>query len=277
MSKNPIQELWEITEPAIKCEKTLVFWESYKDNRENLSSYSANGFSLMQAGKPLKPELVPPLKVKQRGFGSEGGRSRLIHAICHIEFNAINLALDAMLRFPGMPEEYYSDWLSVAADESRHFMMLQKRLQDYGKSYGDYPAHDGLWQMAINTSDDCLKRMALVPRVLEARGLDVTPGMLVKLRQAGDMETVKVLEVILDEEVGHVEIGTRWFHYLCAQQNVDPTRTFGLLLQQHYSGAIKRPFNIEARLKAGFKVQEMDLLECMADGRSDCMESDESV
>ncbi|MEJ2654165.1 MAG: ferritin-like domain-containing protein [Acidihalobacter sp.] len=147
----------------------------------------------------------------RRGLGTREGRAALVHAVAHIEFNAINLALDAVYRFRSLPRAYYDDWLRVADEEARHFMLLADRLTDFGMRYGDLPAHNGLWEMAVKTADDWLLRMALVPRVLEARGLDVTPGMIERLRQAGDMETVAALEVILREEVGHVAIGSRWF------------------------------------------------------------------
>jgi len=180
-----------------------------------------------------------------------------VHAVAHIEFNAINLAIDAVYRFRGMPPDYYADWLSVAADEARHFQMLQDRLQAFGMEYGDLPAHNGLWEMAEKTADSCLVRMALVPRVLEARGLDVTPGMIQRLRAAGDRATAAVLEVILEEEIRHVALGTRWFRYCCAQQGLDPADTFIELLKSRYGGVPRGPFNLEARYEAGFSREEM--------------------
>ena len=215
-------------------------------------------------GRPVKPELVHPTQVPRRRLGNVEGRKALIHAIAHIEFNAINLALDAVYRFGGMPEAFYVDWLSVAEDESRHFAMLARRLEELGARYGDYPAHNGLWEMALATDQQCLERMALVPRVLEARGLDVTPGMIERLQGAGDNDTVKILRVILAEEVGHVEIGTRWFHWCCDQQGRDPELTFASLMKQFYQGQVRRPFNYPARQQAGFSEQEMNLLESMA-------------
>jgi uncharacterized ferritin-like protein (DUF455 family) len=194
-------------------------------------------------------------------LGSPAGRIALIHAIAHIEFNAINLALDAVCRFRGMPQQYYFDWLSVAADEARHFQLLQRRLQQLGAGYGDLPAHDGLWEMAENTADSCLVRMALVPRVLEARGLDVTPGMMQRLQSAGDLESVDILQVILEEEVGHVAIGSRWFAWCCEQEGKDPVPTFLELLQSRYTGTVRGPFNVDARLMAGFTAEEMVALE----------------
>ena len=173
---------------------------------------------IRKPGRPETPELVAPVNVPRRRLGSEAGRAAMVHAITHIEFNAINLALDAIYRFRGMPERYYFDWLSVAADESRHFQMLNSRLADMGHAYGDFHAHNGLWQMAVKTGHDCMVRMALVPRVLEARGLDVTPGMIKRLGSVGDTDTVDILKTILEEEVGHVEIGSRWFAWWCSRR-----------------------------------------------------------
>jgi len=212
-------------------------------------------------GRPALPELVEPSRVPRRRLGSVHGRAALVHAIAHIEFNAINLALDAVCRFRGMPDNYYSDWISVAADEARHFSLLAGRLQAMGFSYGDLPAHNGLWEMAEKTTDSCLVRMALVPRVLEARGLDVTPGMINRLRGAGDAETIAILDVILAEEVGHVAIGTRWFNYCCELEGKEPMATFLDLLETRYSGKVRGPFNTPARIEAGFTQAEMTALE----------------
>lgn len=211
-------------------------------------------------GRPVRPELVDASRVPRRRLGSEQGRAALVHAIAHIEFNAINLALDAAYRFRGMPPEYYQDWISVAVDEARHFRLLENRLHELGSGYGDFPAHNGLWEMAVKTAGDCLVRMALVPRVLEARGLDVTPGMIKRLQAVGDDETVAALEVILAEEVRHVAIGTRWFRYCCRQQSLDPLATFLRLLKLYYGGSLKGPYNLEARFEAGFTSEEMAAL-----------------
>ena len=215
-------------------------------------------------GRPALPLLVAPRHLKPRGLGSAEGRATLIHAIAHIEFNAINLAVDAVYRFRGMPEQFYADWLSVAVDEARHFELLTARLAALGHGYGDFPAHDGLWQAACTTAHSCLARMALVPRVLEARGLDVTPGMIERLRAAQDLETIAVLEVILREEVAHVATGTRWFQYCCTVAGVDPEATFLQLLESHARGMIRAPFNLEARARAGFSAKEMDALGAIA-------------
>lgn len=211
-------------------------------------------------GRPPRPRLVAPRDVPQRGLGSAEGRAALLHAVAHIEFNAINLALDAASRFRAMPDDYRADWISVAADEARHFAMLQARLAALGVAYGDFDAHDGLWEMAQKTADHCLARMALVPRVLEARGLDVTPGMIRRLRGQGDLASVAVLEVILAEEVRHVAIGSRWFAWCCEADGVAPGPTFLALVREHSRGAIRGPFNLDARQAGGFAEAELRAL-----------------
>ena len=213
-----------------------------------------------EPGRPARPPLVEPAAVPRRRLGSPEGRAALLHAIAHIEFNAINLALDAVYRFRGMPGAFYLDWISVAVDEARHYELLAARLDRMGYAYGDFPAHNGLWEMAVKTDDSCLVRMALVPRVLEARGLDVTPGMIERLSSAGDLETVKVLQVILDEEVRHVAIGSYWFRWCCGQESLDPLETFLGLLERHYGGSLRGPFNLDARYQAGFSQDEMAAL-----------------
>ncbi|MDT0498054.1 ferritin-like domain-containing protein [Algiphilus sp. W345] len=202
-------------------------------------------------GRPPRPLLCHPREMPKRSLGGPAGRAALLHAVAHIEFNAINLALDAIWRFEAMPADYYHDWLSVARDEARHFGLCRQRLREMGLDYGELPAHDGLWEAAQKTAHDVLARMACVPRVLEARGLDVTPGMIERLRQAGDERSVAVLEVILHEEVRHVAIGTRWFRELCAQRQLPPDPTFRDLLARHQM-QVRPPFNWPAREAAGF-------------------------
>ena len=207
-------------------------------------------------GRPERPQLISPRDVPHRGLGSLEGRAALCHAVAHIEFNAINLALDACWRFGGMPPDYYTDWLSVAQDEARHFLAMRARLRELGSDYGALPAHNGLWEAAEKTSHDVLVRMACVPRVLEARGLDVTPGMIHRLRELRDHATIAVLEVILAEEVRHVEIGTRWFRWCCAQRGFDSVATFRALLAEH-GAQLRPPFNREARARAGVLPEEL--------------------
>ena len=211
-------------------------------------------------GRPEKPALIHPNDMKQRKLGSELGRATLIHAILHIEFNAINLALDAVYRFRDMPEQYYSDWLKVASEESYHFSLLEERLNELGYAYGDMPAHNGLWEMVLKTDHDVLIRMALVPRVLEARGLDVTPGMIERLKKAGDTKTVDILKIILRDEIGHVAIGSHWFKYCCDLKNVEPEETFRHLLIEYMGGGPNGPLHEAARLQAGFSQNEIDEL-----------------
>jgi uncharacterized ferritin-like protein (DUF455 family) len=217
-----------------------------------------------EPGRPLRPELVRPSQVRQRKLTSKAGRAAFLHALAHIEFNAINLGWDAVYRFRDLPEAFYDDWSRVAAEEAGHFALLRGRLRELGHEYGDFPAHDGLWYMARCTAHDSLVRMALVPRVLEARGLDVTPDMIRRLQGVGDHATVGVLETILRDEVGHVEIGTRWFRYLCRQRGLDPLETFSRLLNEYAAGRIRQPLNTEARQRAGFNDSELELLEQMA-------------
>ncbi|MEJ1335735.1 MAG: ferritin-like domain-containing protein [Candidatus Sedimenticola sp. (ex Thyasira tokunagai)] len=221
---------------------------------------------VVEAGRPKKPELVPPRQLKKRSPKSEEGRLALIHAVTHIEFNAINLACDAAFRFRDMPEAYYADWIRVAAEEAEHFQMLRQRLRDGGRDYGDYPAHNGLWEMALTTAHDLLVRMALVPRMLEARGLDVNPGMSRRFEQVGDLQTVEALKIILRDEVGHVEIGSRWFHYLCEERGLEPEETYFGLLNEYMTGRVSCPLHKTARLQAGFTERELERLEAMCRG-----------
>ncbi len=215
-------------------------------------------------GRPARPLLVEPRKLPRRGLGTVAGRAALIHAVAHIEFNAVNLAWDAVYRFRGMPAAYYRDWIGVAGDEARHFRLLAARLAQLGCAYGDFDAHDGLWEMAVKTSDSCLGRMALVPRVLEARGLDVTPGMIERLRLVGDADTVHILELILREEVAHVAAGSRWFAWCCARDEVDAETTFAALVQKFARGAIRNPLNADARRAAGFSDGDLARLAVLA-------------
>ena len=248
-----------ISSPEEKCAAVNDFWLALESDQLEFDPHTPV-VPIGVAGRPDKPELVEPSKLKRRRLGSEQGRAALVHAIAHIEFNAINLALDAASRFRNMPRQYYFDWLSVAVDEARHFQLLATRLKSLGFSYGDFPAHNGLWVMAQRTADDCLNRMALVPRVLEARGLDVTPGMIVRLQAVDDDETVRILRIILEEEIRHVEIGTHWFRICCDQMGLEPESTFLGLLKEYFGSSVRGPFNIPARMQAGFTQREMDAI-----------------
>ena len=209
-------------------------------------------------GLPAKPLLVPPLQVKRRAMHTSEGRAILIHALAHIEFNAINLALDAIWRFAGMPVDYYADWLQVAKEEALHFSMLAAHLQSLGYRYGDFPGHNSLWDMAERTSGDILARIALVPRTMEARGLDASPPVRAKLAQAGDMAAAQILDIILRDEIGHVAVGNRWYAWLCAQRGLEPVATYAALAEAYQAPVMRGPFNIEARRLAGFTEVELD-------------------
>ncbi len=249
----------ESAQPAEKVALTRRAFEALREDRLSLGDEGSIGLPVAP-GRPARPRLVLPREVPRRALGSAEGRAALVHAVVHIEFNAINLAWDAVYRFRGMPVDYYRDWVSVANDEARHFTMLAARLGQLGHAYGDFDAHNGLWEMAVKTADSCLARMALVPRVLEARGLDVTPGMIARLQAVGDHATAAILEVILREEVPHVATGTRWFRYCCGREGLDPTETFRRLLRERLGGRLHGPFNLEARRAAGFGEDELGFL-----------------
>ena len=210
--------------------------------------------------RPDKPALVPPHAVKRRKLGSEAGRKALLHAVAHIEFNAIDLAADMITRFTLDPHikdtdrvAFIRDWSRVCGEEAKHFSMVRARLQSLGTDYGDYDAHGGLWEAAQNTAHDIAARLAIAPMVLEARGLDVTPNMIEKLTQAGDHDSAAILQIIYDEEIGHVSIGTHWFHYVAAQQTLSPRDYFRKLVTEFFRGSVKPPFNIPARELAGLQ------------------------
>ncbi len=212
-------------------------------------------------GRPDRPPLVPPREVGKRAMHTIEGRAALIHALAHIEFNAINLALDAVWRFSGMPRAFYGDWLKVAAEEALHFSLLDAHLRSLGYSYGDFNAHDSLWEMAQKTADDMTARMALVPRTLEARGLDATPAVRAKLAQVGDDEAAAILDIILRDEVGHVAIGNHWYHWLCARDGKDPVALYADLSIRFKAPQLRGPFNLDARRAAGFSDEEIAVLE----------------
>ncbi len=248
------------TEPERKCHAVFEFQQRFDLEEHNFTALE-NVKKITVPGRPKNPLLVPPQQVPRRKLSTQEGRIALIHAITHIEFNAINLALDAMLRFQNMPKEYYRDWMQVAFEEAQHFTMLRKRLKQLDSDYGEFNAHNGLWEMAMKTCDSVVARMALVPRVLEARGLDVTPGMMKRLESVGDHETVAILKIIFEQEIGHVAIGSRWFAYACKHENLQPEETFQKLLSEFMSGELRGPFELEARKKAGFSDEELQALQ----------------
>lgn len=211
-------------------------------------------------GQPARPLLMAHLDVPQRSIFTPLGLAGLAHSVCHIEFNAINLALDAVWRFAGMPPAYYADWIRVAYEEATHFSLLRTQLQSMGHDYGDFPAHTGLWDMVERTKGDIVARMALVPRTLEARGLDATPPMQAKLRKVGTPDALKIigiLDIILRDEVGHVAIGNQWYRWLCERDGIDPIAHFQKLCLQHAAPRVRAPINEEARRLAGFTQDEL--------------------
>lgn len=233
---------------------------AWTEGRITLDAEASLSASCAIPGRPARPELVPPLAVERRSMRTEAGRAALIHALAHIEFNAINLALDAVWRFAGMPSDYYADWLRVAAEEALHFSLLAQHLRVHGYAYGDFNAHNSLWDMAEKTSDDILARIALVPRTLEARGLDASPPLRAKLAQAGDMQAAEILDVILRDEIGHVAVGNRWYGWLCERRGLEPVATYAALALQYKAPPMRGPFNIDARRAAGFSETELAAL-----------------
>jgi uncharacterized ferritin-like protein (DUF455 family) len=261
-TNNLFEAAWYIimmTHPPEKASAARALYKQWIDGEFDAVSLNQPE-RILYPGRPERPRLVDPRQVPKRGFNSRQGLVKLAHAIAHIEFNAINLALDAVYRFRGMPRDFYTDWLRVAAEESSHYMMLAEYLENNDARYGDYDAHNGLWEMALKTDHDVMVRMALVPRVLEARGLDVTPAMIGKLDKADEQQLVDILRIIHREEIGHVLTGTRWFNHVCEQRGLSPRRIFTELLDRHMNGAIQGPFDEDSRLSAGFTEDEMQHL-----------------
>lgn len=245
------------SDPTTKVAQVAVMTQGYRAGDWRVETAGMPTVTGPIPGRPARPELVPPRLVGRRSMITLEGRAMLIHALAHIEFNALNLALDAVWRFPDMPEAYYVDWLRVADEEALHFSMLTAHLSYLGFSYGDFPGHDSLWEMVEKTCNDVLARMALVPRTLEARGLDAIPPLRAKLAQAGDMDAAMILDRILRDEVGHVEIGNRWYNYLCQQRGLEPGPTYDQLAVRYEAPVLKGPFNLTARRLAGFTEAEL--------------------
>ncbi len=215
-------------------------------------------------GRPEQPVLVPHQQLKPRPVHTLEGRATLLHALAHIEFNAINLACDIVWRFAGLPEAFYRDWALVAREEALHYQLLATHLQDLGYAYGMFPAHNGLWEMAEKTQDDLLARLALVPRTLEARGLDAAPPIRAKLVAAGDRRAGEILDIILRDEVGHVAIGNHWYGWLCRERGLDPVATYAELARRYGAPRLRGPFNLSARRAAGFSEAELAALQAPA-------------
>lgn len=208
-------------------------------------------------GRPLAPILVPPSELTQRSVHTKEGRAALIHALAHIELNAIDLACDIVWRFAGMPDDFYVQWVRIAQEEALHFQLLSAHLRGMGYDYGDFPAHNGLWEMAERTKTDLLARLALVPRTLEARGLDASPPIRAKLVKAGDTRAGEILDIILRDEIGHVAVGNRWYRWVCEQRGLDPVTTYDALAESYRAPKLRGPFNEQARREAGFTDEEL--------------------
>jgi uncharacterized ferritin-like protein (DUF455 family) len=212
-------------------------------------------------GRPTKPALVPHKLLKHPSLATPEGRASLIHSIAHIELNAVDLAADVVWRFSGMPNEFYRDWINIAAEEAFHFTLLRDHLVGLGFDYGEFPAHNGLWEMAERTKGDILARIGVVPRTLEARGLDASPAVKRKLVGAGDHKVGRILDVILRDEIGHVAAGNRWYRWVCEQRQLDPLSAYSELVQRYQAPKLRGPFNVEARKLAGFTDSELTQLE----------------
>lgn len=230
-------------------------------------SHSFDSQDLCLPGRPIKPDLVAPKFVPKRKMDTVEGRAILWHSLAHIEFNAMNLALDAIWRFPNMPSDYYEDWLRVAKEEAYHFSLINAHLQSFGFRYGDFPAHNSLWEMVERTTDSVIARMALVPRTMEARGLDAVPEIRDRFQQIKDERAVEILEIILHDEIGHVLIGNRWFNFLCANDGLSPVVTYRELAEKYHAPTLRGPFNFDAREQAGFSSEELSLLESLSEKR----------
>jgi uncharacterized ferritin-like protein (DUF455 family) len=254
-------ELLSITDPKMKVERVSQLFADYHLQLIDLdvsASFNSKGMAL--PGRPQKPELVPPLSVPKRKMDTLEGRLSLLHSLAHIEFNAMNLALDAIWRFSDMPKQYYEDWLKVAKEEAYHFSLIEGHLQSVGVAYGDFPAHNSLWEMVERTADAVIARMALVPRTMEARGLDAVPAIRDRFKQVKDQRVVEILEIILSDEVGHVLIGNQWFNFLCTKDGLSPVKAYQELARAYRAPVLRGPFNLEARKQAGFTVEELNLL-----------------
>ena len=244
-----------------KLQLTAEAWKLYQLGELQFDSLSEPK-AIEQVCFPSKPELLAPRFMARRKLGTPEGVQAFYHALAHIEFIAIYLAWDMLYRFRGLPEKFYQDWLQVAQEEAQHFNLIRDHLRKLGIDYGDLPAHQGLWEHAQDTAHDILARLTIIPRCMEARGLDVTPGMIEKIRHLGDVDGVKILERILEDEQQHVLFGSEWFYQQCEQQQLAPEVTFKALILKYFKNhKPKGPFNIEMRLNAGFTANELAWLE----------------
>jgi uncharacterized ferritin-like protein (DUF455 family) len=246
---------WAQTDPNLKAQATLALDLSLPvGEHEELVAPAAG------PGRPARPLLVPHTQLKAKSMATPEGRAMLVHSIAHIELNAIDLALDVVWRFTGMPEAFYTDWVRIAQEEAKHFSLLRQHLLDLGFDYGDFPAHNTLWDMAERTQGDILARIGIVPRTMEARGLDASPGVKNKLVSVGDHRAGEILDIILQDEIGHVAAGNRWYRHLCAERDLDPVHTYAELIAQYDAPKLRPPFNMAARRLAGFEEAELAAL-----------------
>ena len=246
---------WAQTDPNLKAQAALVLDLSVPVGAlDSLSAPTAG------PGRAARPLLVPHTQLKAKSMATPEGRAMLVHSIAHIELNAIDLALDVVWRFAGMPESFYTDWVRIAQEEAKHFSLLRQHLLDLGFDYGDFPAHNTLWDMAERTQGDILARIGIVPRTMEARGLDASPGVKNKLLSVGDHRAGEILDIILEDEIGHVAAGNRWYRYVCTQRGLDPVRTYAELIAQYDAPKLRPPFNMTARRLAGFEDAELAAL-----------------
>ncbi len=257
------------TDVQSKVSQLANLFDEYQAGRNAINpSGKLNSQNLCLPGRPVKPDLVAPKFVPKRKMDTLEGRAILWHSLAHIEFNAMNLALDAIWRFPNMPQAYYEDWLRVAKEEAYHFSLINAHLQSFGFSYGDFPAHNSLWEMVERTTDSVIARMALVPRTMEARGLDAVPEIRDRFKQIKDERAVEILEIILHDEIGHVLVGNRWFNFLCANENLSPIPTYRELAEKYRAPTLRGPFNFDAREQAGFTAEELEILESLSEKRT---------
>ncbi len=243
------------TDAVRKAERTLALDLRLPVGRDELLTPAA-----LIPGRPPKPALIAHTLLKPKPLSTVEGRALLVHSVAHIELNAIDLALDVVWRFPGLPDAFYTDWMRIAQEEAKHFMLLREHLCSLGYDYGDFAAHNALWDMAERTQSDVLARIGIVPRTLEARGLDASPGVKNKLVGAGDHRAGQILDIILEDEIGHVAAGNRWYRYLCQARGLDPVATYAALIQQYDAPKLRPPFNKAARRLAGFEEAELDAL-----------------
>lgn len=253
--RSAVLDPWSQTNPLLKAQATLALDLAWPVGANEILQAPSPG-----PGRAARPLLVPHTQLKAKSMTTPEGRAILVHSIAHIELNAIDLALDVVWRFAGMPEVFYTDWVRIAQEEAKHFSLLRQHLVDMGFDYGDFPAHNTLWDMAERTQGDLLARIGIVPRTMEARGLDASPGVKNKLVSVGDHRAGEILDIILQEEIGHVAAGNRWYRYLCAQRGLDPVRTYADLIAQYDAPKLRPPFNLQARRLAGFEEAELAAL-----------------